>query len=119
MVGATIADSPESSILKPMALIFGLDKDGNTRPEIRCDSCGGVIENYADGFATIDASAATPGTVLEPIFRCAGCENEAQRTGKHRRSMRIDTFMLYLLNNIQLTPNVLEEAGRKMKDFDA
>jgi hypothetical protein len=102
-----------------MALMFELDKDGDSRPKIRCDSCGGVIENYADGFATIDSSTATPGTVLEPIFRCAHCENEAQRAGEHRRSMRIDAFMLYLLNNIQLTPNALEEAGRKLKDFDA
>jgi len=29
--------------------------------------------------------------------------------------MPIDNFMLYLLNNIQLTPNVLEEAGRRLK----
>jgi hypothetical protein len=28
----------------------------------------------------------------------------------------IDHFMLYLLNNIQLTPKVLEEAGRRLKD---
>jgi hypothetical protein len=102
-----------------MALIFELDKDGHTRPKIRCDSCGGVIENYADGFATIESSPATPGTALEPIFRCAPCENKARTAGEHRRSMRIDTFMLYLLNNIQLTPNVLEDAGRKLKDFDA
>jgi hypothetical protein len=26
--------------------------------------------------------------------------------------------MLYVLNNIQLTPNALEEAGRKLIDFD-
>jgi len=28
--------------------------------------------------------------------------------------MPIDGFMFYLLNNIQLTPNILEEAGRKL-----
>jgi hypothetical protein len=102
-----------------MALIFELDKEGDIRPKIRCDSCGGVIENYADGFATMDSSPATPGTAFEPIFRCETCENKAQTAGEHRRSMRIDTFMLYLLNNIQLTPNVLQEAGRKLKDFVA
>jgi hypothetical protein len=28
--------------------------------------------------------------------------------------MPIDNFMFYLLNNIQLTPNVLEQAGRRL-----
>ena len=36
-----------------MALIFQVDKDGRTRPTIRCDSCQGVIENYADGFVAL------------------------------------------------------------------
>jgi hypothetical protein len=31
--------------------------------------------------------------------------------------MPIDHFMLYVLNNIQLTPNALEEAGRSLKDL--
>jgi hypothetical protein len=30
--------------------------------------------------------------------------------------MRIDHFMLYVLNNIQLTPNSLEQAGMNLKD---
>ncbi|HEV3209102.1 MAG TPA: hypothetical protein VGY91_02470 [Chthoniobacterales bacterium] len=101
-----------------MAFIFQVDKNGHTRPKIRCDSCGGVIENYADGFATLDSPSATPGTVLEPIFHCAHCQDEAEKAGKLQRSMRIDKFMLYVLNNIQLTPNALEEAGRKLIDFD-
>jgi hypothetical protein len=32
-----------------------------------------------------------------------------------RRSMVIDYFVLYILNNIQLPPNVLEEAGLRLK----
>jgi hypothetical protein len=98
-----------------MALIFQVDKDGRTRPTIRCDSCQGVIENYADGFVAFDAESATPGAVIEPVFRCAPCEEEAKKAGKSRRSMPIDHFMLSILNNIQLTPGALEEAGRKLR----
>jgi len=29
--------------------------------------------------------------------------------------MRVDHFMLYVLNNIQLTPDALEKAGRNLK----
>jgi hypothetical protein len=31
--------------------------------------------------------------------------------------MPIDHFMLYVLNNIQLTPNALEHAGRSLKQL--
>ena len=98
-----------------MALIFQVDEGGHTRPTIRCDSCKGVIENYADGFVTLDARSATPGAVIEPGFHCAGCEEEAKKAGTSRRSMPIDHFMLSVLNNIQLTPGVLEEAGRRVQ----
>jgi hypothetical protein len=98
-----------------MALIFQVDQDGHTRPKIRCDSCEGVIENYADGFVSLDARSTAPGAVIEPVFYCAGCEEEAKKAGKSRRSMPIDHFMLSILNNIQLTPGALEEAGRKLK----
>jgi len=100
-----------------MAFIFQVDKDGHTRPTIRCDSCQGVIENYADGFVAFDARSTTPGAIVEPIFRCAPCEEEAaKKAGKFRRSMPIDHFMLSILNNIQLTPGALEEAGRKLRE---
>jgi hypothetical protein len=99
-----------------MAFIFEVDKEGHARPKIRCDSCGGIIKNYADGVATLDTSSAAPGTVIEPIFRCNHCEEEAEKTSPPGRSMRIDHFMLYVLNNIQLTPNSLEQAGRRLKD---
>jgi len=51
-----------------MALIFQVDSEGHARPEIRCGSCGGVIENYADGVALQDIASPEPGTVTEPIF---------------------------------------------------
>jgi hypothetical protein len=98
-----------------MALIFQVDDEGHTRPKIRCDSCGGVIENHTDGVALLGAPNPKPGTVIEPIFHCAGCEGEAKKTSAPRHSMSIDHFMLYVLNNIQLTPNALEEAGRSLK----
>jgi hypothetical protein len=95
-----------------MALIFQVDDEGHARPKIRCDTCGGVIENYTDGVALLDDPSPKPGTILEPIFHCTGCEEIAQ---KAHPSRHIDHFMLYVLNNIQLTPRVLEEAGQKMK----
>ena len=98
-----------------MALIFKIDSEGHARPEIRCDSCGGVIENYADGVALQDIASPEPGTVTEAIFHCLGCEEKAHKTSTPRPSMPIDRFMLYVLNNIQLTPNALEEATRSLK----
>ena len=98
-----------------MALIFQVDDEGRAQPKIRCDSCGGVIENYTNGVALLDTAAAKPGTIIEPIFQCAHCEEKEQKRGSPRRSMPIDHFMLYVLNNIQLTPNALEEAGRNLK----
>jgi hypothetical protein len=98
-----------------MALIFQVDDEGHVGPKIRCDSCGGTIENYEDGVAVLDASGAKSGTVVEPIFLCQGCEKNALKTSPSRRSMPIDHFMLYVLNNIQLTPNALETAGKRMR----
>ena len=98
-----------------MALTLQVDDDGQVRPKIRCDSCGGIIDDYGKGVALLDAPSRKPGTILEPIFHCLGCEESAQKAGSSRHSMPIDHFMLYLLNNIQLTPRALEEAGQKMK----
>jgi hypothetical protein len=99
-----------------MAFVFVVDKDGHARPKIRCDSCGGTIENYADGVATLGDPSAAPGTIVEPIFRCIHCEEEAEKTSPPRRTVRLDHFMLYVLNNIQLTPHSLEQAGRNLQD---
>jgi hypothetical protein len=97
--------------------MFQVDDKGHVRPRIRCDSCGGVIENYTDGVAVLDTPTPKPGTLIEPIFRCTGCEEEAEKTSAPLHSMPIDHFMLYVLNNIQLSPNALQEAGRSLKEL--
>jgi hypothetical protein len=102
-------------MLLVMALIFQVDDKGHLGPKIRCDHCGAIVENYAGGAALLDTPSPKPGTIIDPIFHCAGCEESAQKTGESRRSMPIDHFMLYLLNNIQLTPKALEEAGQKLR----
>jgi hypothetical protein len=98
-----------------MALVFQVDDKGRVGPKIRCDQCGGIIENYADGVALLDAPGAKPGTMVEPIFHCAGCEKKAEKTNPARQTMPIDHFMLYVLNNIQLTPKALEVAGKNLR----
>jgi hypothetical protein len=111
----TLALSLPIAYRKFMALIFQVDDEGQLAPRIRCDKCGGIIKNYADGVAVLDDSAAKPGTILEPIFHCGGCEKIERETKPARRSMPIDHFMLYVLNNIQLTPHALEDAGQRLK----
>jgi hypothetical protein len=100
-----------------MALIFQVDEKGRARPKIRCDACGGIIQNYADGVAVTDTAEVKPGTVIEPIFHCNHCEEEAEKTRGSRHTMPIDHFMLYVFNNIQLTPSALENAGRSLKEL--
>ena len=98
-----------------MALIFQVDNESHVRAKVQCDQCGRIIENYADGVAVVDTPDSKPGTILEPVFHCAGCEKNASKTNPSRHAMPIDHFMLYVLNNIQLTPNALEEAGQRLK----
>jgi hypothetical protein len=98
-----------------MALIFQVDNESHVRAKVQCDQCGAIIENYADGVAVVDTPDPKPGTVLEPIFHCAGCEKNASKTNPSRHAMPIDHFMLYVLNNIQLTPHALEDAGQRLK----
>jgi hypothetical protein len=102
-----------------MALIFQVDDQGRVAPKIRCDKCGATVENYAGAAALLDVPNPKPGTIVEPIFHCAGCAKNDQTTTASRRSMPIDHFMLYVLNNIQLTPRALEEAGQKLKNTSA
>jgi hypothetical protein len=97
-----------------MALIFQVNDKGQARPKISCDACGNVIENHSGGIAICDSKSTKPGAVLEPISKCQNCQAKAGSAPSN--SMPIDQFMLYLLNNIQLTPNVLEEAGRRLKE---
>jgi hypothetical protein len=106
---------PNEVALRPMALVFEVEKDGRARPKIRCDGCGGIIKNYSDGVALLDSPSAAPGTFIEPVFHCAPCEAKVKETSVPRRSVSIDRFMLYVLNNIQLTPKALEDAGRRME----
>jgi hypothetical protein len=102
-----------------MALIFQVDDESHVSPKIRCDNCGAIIENYADGVALLDDPSPQPGTTIEAVFHCAGCEKSKHETSAPRYSMGIDHFMLYVLNNIQLTPRALEEAGQKLKATSA
>jgi len=99
-----------------MALIFQIDDKGQPRPKIRCDSCGGIIENYTAGVALLGPKELTSGAITEPIFHCADCAQKDTERGP-RHSMPIDHFMLYVLNNIQLTPNALEEARHNVKSL--
>ena len=108
---------PNEVALRRMALIFEVENDGRARPKIRCDCCGGVIQNYGDGVALLDTPSAPPGTIIEPIFHCAHCEAKVKETSAPRRSMPIDRFMLYVLNNIQLTPKALEEAAGNVENM--
>ena len=98
--------------LIPMALILQVDDEGHARPKIRCDACGKVIESHSGATAVWDSQNTKPGAVLEATFQCAHCN--AKAGGAPSKSLPIDHFMLYLLNNIQLTPKVLEEAGRRL-----
>jgi hypothetical protein len=96
-----------------MALKFYVDDRGRARPKISCDVCGGVIENHSGGIAICDSQGAKAGAVLEPSFQCEHCK--AKAGGAPPNSMPIDNFFLYLLNNIQLTPYLLEQAERRLK----
>ena len=100
--------------LIPMALILQVDDKGHVRPEIRCDACGKAIESHSGATAIWDSQSIKPGAVIEPTFQCEHCN--AKAGGAPLKSLPIDHFILYLPNNIQLTPKVLEEAGRRLKD---
>ena len=77
--------------------VYGADISGRRakrqlHPKIRCDGCGGIIKNYADGFALVDTPSPKDSpkveTISDPIFLCAGCEKSEQRKGDSRRSRR-------------------------------
>ena len=96
-----------------MPLVFQVDSQGQPRPKLRCDACGGMIEDYTGGIVLWDRQGETPGGVLEPTFHCGGCA--AKAGGAPPGSMPLDLFMLYLVNNIHLSPGVLEQAGGSVK----
>jgi hypothetical protein len=112
--GEEVAERTTWRTVMLMALTFQVDDKGQLDPKIRCDGCGGIIENYADGVALVDTPSKLE-TIRDPVFLCSGCQESAQRKGDSRRSMPLDHFMLYLLNNIQLTPRALEDAGQKLR----
>jgi hypothetical protein len=97
-----------------MALIFQVDGDGHARPTIRCDECGTVIQNPSDSIALWGSQSAKPGAVVEPTFQCQNYKLKAGGAPPH--SVPLDHFMIYLLNNMHLTPGVLEEAGRRLSE---
>jgi hypothetical protein len=113
--GGEVAERTTWRTVMLMALTFQVDDKGQLDPKIRCDGCGGIIENYADGVALVDTPSPKQETIRDPVFLCSGCEKSEQRKGDSRRSMPLDHFMLYLLNNIQLTPRALEDAGQKLR----
>ena len=112
----TVADEIGSRNLIVMAIVFQLDKTGNPTPEITCDGCGGVIHEHTQGVAILDTPSAEPDKVLRPIFLCKGCEEVTDKTAGPRRKMPIDQFLLRMMNNVQLLPNDLEAAGRRMME---
>jgi len=100
-----------------MAIVFQLDKSGNPNPEITCDVCGGVITDHTHGVAILETpSAEESERVLKPIFLCNGCEEKTEKTAGPRRKIPIDQFLLRMANNVQLLPNDLEAAGRRMME---
>jgi hypothetical protein len=103
---------PDDPKLIAMALVFQVDNQGHTNPKLRCDACGGIIEDPSGGIVLWDRQSETPGSVLEPTFRCGGCV--AKEGGAPPHSMPLDLFMVYLVNNIHLTPGILEGAGRSL-----
>jgi hypothetical protein len=96
-----------------MALVSQVDTHSHTHPKLRCDACGGMIEDPSGGIVLWDQQSETPGNVLEPTFHCGACV--AKEGGAPSPSMPLDLFMVYLVNNIQLTPGVLERAGHSLK----
>jgi hypothetical protein len=97
-----------------MAMILQVDDEGHARPKLRCDSCGKVMESHFGVTAIWDSKSTKPGAVIEPTFRCEQCN--AKAGGAPAESLPIDHFILYLLNNIPLTPEVLEKAGRRLRE---
>ena len=104
--------APDNPKLIAMALVFQVDNQGHAHPKLRCDACGGIIEDPSGGIALWDRQSETPGAVLEPTFHCRGCL--AKAGGAPPRSIPLDLFIVYLVNNIHLTPGVLEGAGRSL-----
>ena len=103
--------APDGPKLTIMALVFQVDDQGKPHPKLRCDACGGIIENPSGGIALWNRLSETPGAVLEPEVHCGGCV--AKGGGAPPNSMPLDLFMVYLVNNVHLSPGVLEGAAHR------
>jgi hypothetical protein len=60
-------------------------------------------------------STRTHGAGHQPVGPFSRRQFQAERKIVHWHSIPIDLFTLYLFNNIQLPPNALEEAERRMR----
>ena len=55
------------------------------------------------------------GAADQPVGPFSRRRFRAERRIAHWHAIPIDLFTLYIFNNIQLSPNALEEAGRRVK----
>jgi hypothetical protein len=51
----------------------------------------------------------------QPIGPFGRRQFQAEKKAAHWHSIPIDLFTLYIFNNIQLPPDALEEAGRRVR----
>jgi hypothetical protein len=60
-------------------------------------------------------STRTHGNGDQPVGPFSRHLFQAERKIAHSHSIPIDLFTLYIFNNIQLPPNALEDAGRRVR----
>jgi hypothetical protein len=60
-------------------------------------------------------STRTHGAAYQPVGPFSRRQFQAERKIAHWHSIPIDLFTLYIFNNMQLPPNALEEAGRRVR----
>lgn len=60
-------------------------------------------------------STRTHGAADQPVRPSSRRQFQEKRRIAHWQTIPIDLFTLYIFNNIQLPPNALEEAGRRVR----
>lgn len=55
------------------------------------------------------------GAADQPVGPFSRSQFQEERKIANRQAIPIDLFTLYLFNNIQLSPNALEDAGRRVR----